>query len=451
MYLRRKIYDKLLKWKQTSNGKTALLIEGARRIGKSYVINRFANKEYKSHIIIDFANAEKDVLSVFENDSTDLDSFFNKLSFFYKVRLVPRDSLIVFDEVQLFPRARQLIKYFVKDGRYDFIETGSLLSLKQNVQDILLPSEEECLKMYPMDFEEFLWAQGDETTVPYINEHFALLESIGAAAHRRIMNDFRQYMLVGGMPQSVLEYIQKKDFSAVDTIKKRILLLYRNDVSKFAKGYESKVVSIFDEIPSQLSRHEKHFMLSSISKQAKFRNYEDSFIWLSEAMIVNNCFNATDPTMALSMNTDRLTLKCYMGDTGLLVTHSFSGVSAMDNQLYKSILFDKLNLNEGMLMENIVAQMLCAGGHDLYFYSRPGDHDNSTRMEIDFLIARNGKICPIEVKASDYRRHMSLDRFCKKFSKTTGTPYILYTKDVSVQNIPNGKLICLPLYMAMFL
>lgn len=445
--LKRKIYDKLLAWKKQSNGQTALLIDGARRVGKSYVAETFAKKEYKSYILIDFGIAPKDVLDLFVHDSFNLDLFFAKLSAFYGKNLYKRDSIIILDEVQQFPRARQLIKYLVADGRYDYIETGSLIRLKKNVQDIIIPSEEEHIEMFPMDFEEFLWAMEDEVTVPLIRSCFESKTPLGQALHRKIMNDFRQYILVGGMPQSVLAYLEEKNFDASDVAKRRILRLYRDDVSKFAEGYEDKVFAVFDGIPGQLSKKEKKYKLSSISKEARFRTYEDSFIWLHEAMVVNNCFNAIDPNVGLAISADNTTQKCYMADTGLLVTHTFMDSSFTENELYRAILFDKLNINEGMIMENVVAQMLRTNGHKLYFYSRCDSENRENHMEIDFLITEGKKIAPVEVKSNNYTSHSSLDKFRSKFSSKIGNSYILYSKDVMLKD----GIIHLPFYMAMFL
>ena len=447
MKLKRKIYDRLLEWKKNSKGETALMIDGARRVGKSFIVEQFANSEYKSYIIIDFGNAPKEILDLFINESSNLDLFFAKISAYYSTPLHKRESLIVFDEVQQFPRARQLIKYFGADGRYDFLETGSLIRLKKNVQDIIIPSEEEHIEMFPLDFEEFLWAMSDETTVPLIKKCFELRTPLGQALHRKIMNDFRQYILVGGMPQSVVAYIHEKNFDESDIVKKRILQLYRDDVSKFAGGYEDKVFAIFDGIPGQLSKKEKKYKLSSINKQARFRNYEDSFIWLNEAMVINACFNATDPNVGLALSADYTTQKCYMGDTGLLVTHAFMNNPFTENELYKAILFDKLDINEGMIMENVVAQMLRCNGHKLYFYSRCDSEHRENHIEIDFLITEAKKTCPIEVKSGKYKSHKSLDKFKKKFYSKIGNSYILYTKDVMIKD----DIIHLPLYMAMFL
>lgn len=447
MELKRKIYDRLLHWKNESNGKTALLIDGARRVGKSYIARQFAEKEYKSFILIDFGNAAGEILDLFINESSDLDLFFAKLSAYYSTLLYRRDSLIIFDEVQQFPRARQLVKYLVADGRYDYLETGSLIRLKKNVKDIIIPSEEEHIEMFPLDFEEFLWAMGDEVTAPVIKQCFDTRTPLGQALHRKVMNDFRQYILVGGMPQSVLAFLDDKNFEASDVAKRRILRLYREDVAKFAEGYEDKVFAVFDEIPGQLSKKEKKYKLSALSKQARFRNYEDSFIWLNEAMIVNTCFNTTDPNVGLALSADHKTQKCYMADTGLLVTHTFMDSAYTENEFYKAVLFDRLDINEGMIMENIVAQMFRTNGHKLYFYSRSDKENRENHIEIDFLIKEGKKICPVEVKSGNYKSHSSLDKFRKKFSSKLGNSYILYTKDVMIKD----DIIHLPLYMAMCL
>ena len=442
--LKRKIYDELVSWKRSSNGATAMMIDGARRVGKSFIAEEFAKAEYKSYILIDFGRAPKDVLDLFINDSSDLDLFFAKLSAFYSTVLYKRESLIIFDEVQQYPRARQLIKYLVADGRFDYLETGSLIRLKKNVQDIIIPSEEDHTEMFPLDFEEFLWAMGDEATYPLIRQCFEKKIPLGPALHRKIMNDFRQYMLVGGMPQSVLAYRDSKDFEASDVAKRRILKLYRVDVSKFADGYEEKVFAVFDNIPGQLSKKEKKYKISALGKQARFRTFEDSFLWLNEAMVVNTCFNTTDPHVGLALSSDHATQKCYMADTGLLVTHTFKDKKFTDNELYKAILFDKLNINEGMLVENVVAQMLRCRRERLYFYSRSDSQNRENHMEIDFLITEGKKIAPVEVKSGNYRSHASLDKFRKHFSSVIGNSYILYTKDVMIKD----GIIHLPLYMA---
>ncbi len=442
--LKRKIYDELVAWKKRSNGATALMIDGARRVGKSFIAKEFAKSEYRSYILIDFGQAPKDVLDLFINDSADLDLFFAKLSAFYSTVLHKRESLIIFDEVQQYPRARQLIKYLVADGRFDYLETGSLIRLKKNVQDIIIPSEEDHVEMFPLDFEEFLWAMGDDATYPLIRHCFEARKPLGAALHRKIMNDFRQYILVGGMPQAVLAYMNGKDFEGADIAKRRILKLYRDDVAKFAEGYEDKVFAVFDNIPGQLSKKEKKYKLSSLGKQARYRTYEDSFVWLNEAMIVNTCFNATDPHIGLALSADNATQKCYMADTGLLVTLTFQDKKYTDNELYRAILFDKLEINEGMLMENIVAQMLRLHRPRLYFYSRSDNLHRENDIEIDFLIAEGKKIAPVEVKSAGYRSHSSLDKFRKRFHSVIGNSYILYPKDIMIKD----GIIHLPLYMA---
>lgn len=447
MGLKRKVYDKLKEWKEQSNGKSAMFIDGARRVGKSFLAQEFAENEYKSYVLINFPQASLEVKETFENDLMNLDLFFKKLSLIFGVKLYERQTVFIFDEVQQFPRAREAVKFLVQDGRYDYIETGSLISLKQNVQDIVIPSEEEHLLLSPLDFEEFLWALGDDVTAPILKKCLKNLTPLGAAAHRKVMNIFRQYVLVGGMPQAVTEYLKTNDFSKVDHIKKGILRLYRQDITRFAKGYESKVLAIFDEIPAQLSKKEKKFSLSSLGKGSKSRTYEDAFMWLTEGMIINNCYNATDPTFGLSMCVDVSSQKRYMADTGLLVTHAFKDNDFIANELYKAVLFDKINVNEGMLMENVVAQAFRANGRNLYFYSRSDNLKRENHIKIDFLIMEKGKICPVEVKSSSYLTHSSLDKFANKFKGRIGQSYILYTKDIDVKD----GIVCLPIYMAAFM
>ena len=445
--LKRKLYDRLLEWKNKSRGTSALMINGARRVGKSFLCRQFAENEYESYIMIDFGNAPVEILDLFKYDSSNLDLFFAKLSAFYSTLLHKRSSVIIFDEVQQYPRARQLIKYLVEDGRYDYIETGSLIRIRKNVQDIIIPSEEEHVEMFPLDLEEFLWALGDFATMPLVRSCFNNRTPLGQTLHRKVMNDFRQYVIVGGMPQAVLAYLRNKEFESVDAVKRQIITLYRNDVSKFAAGYEDKVIAVFDGIPGQLSKKEKKYRLSSISKEARFRNFEDSFIWLHEAMIVNTSLNATDPHVGLALSADKATQKCYMADTGLLITLAFMDKPFVENELYRAVLFDRLEINEGMIMENAVAQMLRTQGHKLYFYSRNDPNNRENHMEIDFLITEERKIAPIEVKSGKYRSHSSLDKFRKKFSKSLGSSYILYTNDVMVKD----GIVHLPLYMAMLL
>ena len=420
--MKRKVYEKLIKWKNTSNGKTALLIDGARRVGKSYIVEKFAKENYKSYIVIDFNKVSDDIKNLFEYYLNVLDNLFLYLSNYFNIKLYKRESLIIFDEVQLYPKARSAIKYLVEDGRYDYIETGSLMSIKKNVKDILIPSEEQHIEMHPMDFEEFLWAIGNDTIMSLIEKCYEEKKPLGQAMHRKVMDYFRQYMIVGGMPQAVEEYINSKDFSKVDQIKRNILELYRQDIGKHAEGYNLKVERIFDEIPAQLQKHEKKFKLASISKEARFRDYEDAIFWLKDAMIINTCYNSTEPNIGLKLNMDFTTFKCYMADTGLLISHSFDENGIVTEEIYKKILFDKLEFNEGMIIENMVAQMLVATGHKLYFYSNSSREDASSRMEIDFLIAKSKisnrhNISPIEVKSGKNYTLSSLKKFMKKYKE----------------------------------
>jgi len=446
--VRRKIYEEILKWKKRSAGQTALLIDGARRVGKSYIAEKFAAAEYKSYLLIDFNRAPKEVTDLFENYLNDLDTLFMYLSGFYNTKLYERETLIILDEVQLCPRARSAIKYLVADGRYDYLETGSLMSIKKNVKDILIPSEEEHLKMYPLDFEEFLWALDNETLMPLIQTCYEKKQPMGQALHRKAMDYFRQYMIVGGMPQAVARYVETRDFDSIDRVKRAILELYRADIVKHAAGYEIKVEQIFDNIPAQLQKHDKKFKLSSLKKEARFRDYDDALFWLSDAMIANICYNSTAPSIGLKLNMDRLTLKCYMADTGLLISHAFDENGIVSEEIYKKLLFDKLECNKGMIVENLVAQMLTAAGHKLYFYSNPSRDEVSERMEIDFLIAKSKissrhNISPIEVKSGKNYTLTSLKKFRNKYAEQTDTPYVLHTGDLKEAD----GITYLPLYM----
>ena len=446
--MKRKIYTTLLDWKERRAGKTALLIDGARRVGKSYIVEAFAKKEYRSYILIDFFTASQDVKDLFENYLHDLDTFFLFLSNYYQVKLYPRETLIIFDEVQEFPRARGAIKYLVADGRYDYIETGSLMSIKKNVQDALIPSEEHHVNLYPMDFEEFLWALGDDMLMPFIKERFEKKQPLGPALHRKAMDLFRQYLIVGGMPQAVKEFVESRDFDEADRVKRDILTLYRADMMKHAQGYEIKVARVFDEIPAQLQKHERKFKLADLEKNARMRDYEDALFWLDDAMIVNTCYNSTAPNIGLKLNMDRLTLKCYMADTGLLISHAFDENGIVSEEIYKKILFDKLEVNMGMIVENVVAQMLVASGHKLYFYSNPSREDKNARMEIDFLIAKDKisnrhNISPIEVKSSTRYTLTSLRKFVAKYKEQTHIPYVIHPNDFKEED----GIVYLPLYM----
>ena len=446
--MKRKIYEKLLDWKCKEAGRTALLIDGARRVGKSYIAKEFAEAEYKSHILIDFNRAPKEVVDLFDNYLNDLDTLFMYLSNFYGTKLYERETLIILDEVQLCPRARSAIKYLVADGRYDYLETGSLMTIKKNVKDILIPSEENHIKMYPLDFEEFLWALDNDMLMPFIRNCYEKKQPMGQALHRKAMDYFRQYMIVGGMPQAVERYVQTRDFDSVDRVKRSILDLYRVDIVKHAEGYEMKVEQIFDDIPAQLQKHDKKFKLSSLKKEARFRDYEDAMFWLSDGMIMNVCYNSTAPSIGLKLNMDRMTLKCYMADTGLLISHAFDENGIVSEEIYKKLLFDKLEVNKGMIVENIVAQMLVASGHKLYFYANASRDDVTERMEIDFLIAKSKisnrhNISPIEVKSSKNYTLRSLQKFKSKFDEQTHIPYVIHPGDYKEEN----GIVYLPLYM----
>ena len=446
--MKRKIYNKLLEWKQESNGEYALLIDGTRRVGKSYIVRQFAEKEYRSCAILDFNLVSKSIKDLFENDLDNLDRFFMYLSNYTGKTLYTRDTLIVFDEVQQYPKARAAIKYLVKDGRYDYIETGSLISIKKNVEGIVIPSEEEHIKMFPMDFEEFLWAMGEEMLMPFIKDCFERKKPLGQLMHRRAMDYFRLYMIVGGMPQAVEKYVETRDFAKVDKLKRRILDLYRSDISKYAKGYDTKVKSIFEEIPSQLQKHEKKFRLSALKEGARARDYETAFFWLDDAMIINSCYNTTEPNVGLNLNKDTNTMKCYMADTGLLISHAFDANEIVSEDLYRKILLDKLEMNSGMIVENIVAQMLRTAGHKLFFYSNASMTDKDSRMEIDFLIAKSKittrhNISPIEVKSSARYTLTSLRKCIAKYGSYLSTAYVIHPADLKEED----NIVYLPLYM----
>lgn len=450
--MKRKIIQEMQAWKEKSSGKTALLIDGARRVGKSYIAEAFAKENYKSYILIDFNQAGEEIRELFDHYLMDLDAFFMYLSAIYGVTLYPGESLIILDEIQMFPRARAAIKYLVADGRFHYIETGSLVSIHKNVEDIMIPSEERHIKMYPMDFEEFLWAMSEEQLIDVIKTNYERKQAMGQALHRKCMTLFRQYIIVGGMPQAVQTYIDTKNYEEVDAIKRDILTLYRQDISKHAKGYEKKVTAIFDEIPEQLSKHEKKFVLSALGKGSKYRDYESSFLWLEDSMICNVCYNSTEPSVGIKLNRDRTTMKIYMGDTGLLISHAFDENGLVSDEVYKKLLLGKLELNEGMIFENVVAQMLTASGHKLYFYSNSSRNDKASRMEIDFLLTKRKvtsrhNVSPIEVKSGKRYTYSSLNKFSVKYHEQLNTPYILHTSDYEEKN----GIVFLPAYMAWLL
>jgi len=449
--LKRKAHQKLLDWKQRSNGSTALLIEGARRVGKSTLAQEFGAQEYETCLLVDFTLAPDDVIGYFNDMRNDLDTFFLYLSAYYQVPLHERKTLIVFDEIQAFPKAREALKQLVADGRYDYLETGSLVSIRRNVKDILIPSEERSMRLDPFDFEEFLWAMEETPLADAIADSFARMKPLPSSLHRKAMRLFREYMLVGGMPQAVQEYVKTRDFEVVDEIKRDILKLYRNDIAKYAGTTVRRVTAIFDNVAGQLSRHEKRFNIASLGKNARMRDYEDAFFWLSDAGITNDCFNSTDPNVGLKINEDRTAIKCYMADTGLLVTHALAVSEVTPESMYRDILLEKIGLNEGMFTENIVAQQLRAQGHELFFYSRSNREDVSSNIEIDFLIvegytdaAMRARISPIEVKSSKRYGTASLDKFKASFDKQIGIQYVICPKELAVDK---GR-VTLPLYMA---
>lgn len=452
MILKRKIYDKLVDWKRECNGTKAILIEGARRIGKSTICEEFGKREYKSYLVVDFARAGADVKDYFEKFLNDMDTFFMLLSTAYGKKLYERNSLIIFDEVQMYPKAREAIKYLVADGRYDYIETGSLISIRENVKDIVIPSEERHLKMHPLDFEEFAWAMGEETLIEYIRKCFDNREELERELHNKAMLLFKQYMLIGGMPKSVVLFIENhKDFDASDKEKRDILELYRSDIMKINARYRSRIIAVYDQIPGLLSQHEKRVVFNRVLEGSYAEQYEETFFWLSDSMISNECFMCNDPNVGLSVNETRTYVKCYMGDTGLLVSHAFDENELLESEVYKQILAGRLSLNEGMLYENVIAQILVANGYKLYFYTHYNEDKHRNDMEIDFLLSNNSKLqykmYPVEVKSGTRYTTKSLTRFKKKYNSRIGECYIIHPRNLIIKD----GITCIPPYMAICL
>lgn len=439
----RKIYQKMLNWKRDSNGKTALLIKGARRVGKSTVAEEFAQKEYLSYILIDFSIAPKEVHDLFK-DLSDLNYLFLRLQLIYHVNLENRKSVIIFDEVQKEPLARQAIKHLVKDGRYDYIETGSLLSIKKNVEDIIIPSEETRIEMTPMDYEEFRWALGDKVTIPMLMNAFENRISLGDDVNRRMMRDFRLYMLVGGMPQAVIEYINTNNLSKVDQVKRSILELYQDDFRKIDPTGRASLM--FSAIPSELSKNTSRYQISSVIPNEKQDRVLGIVADMKDSLTVNIAYHANDPSVGMSLHEDITKYKIFLGDTGLLTTLIFMDKDFTENIIYEKLLSDKLDINLGYMYENIVAQMLYASGNKLFYYTFPKE-SSSHNYEIDFLVVKRNKVCPIEIKSSGYNTHASIDEFANKFSSKIGQRYLVYTKDLR----KDGDIICMPIYMTMFL
>lgn len=439
---KRKLYDQMLEWKQNSKGKSALLIKGARRVGKSTIAEEFAKNEYESYILIDFSRISKEVNDLFQ-DLSDLDYFFLTLQLLCKKELQERKSVIIFDEVQMQPLARQAIKHLVKDHRYDYIETGSLLSIKKNIKDIVIPSEETRITMLPMDYEEFRWALGDQITVPLMKAAFDKQKSLGDDVNRKLLRDFRLYMLVGGMPQAVNEYIDTNSFSKVDQVKRNIIELYEDDFRKIDSSGRASI--IFDAIPAELNKNASRYQISSVDQNYRQGRAEELIADMVDSMTVNIAYHADDPNVGMALNKDTQRYKLYLSDTGLFVTLAFKDKDFTENVIYEKLLNDKMSTNMGYIYENMVAQMLKAAGHELFYYTFPSETSNHN-YEVDFVISKKDKICPVEVKSSGYKTHASLDRFVTKFSNRILDKYLVYTKDFK----KDGDIMCIPIYMTPF-
>ena len=443
MIFKRKIYDELLQWKRTDDGRTAVLIQGARRVGKSTIAEEFAANEYETYLLVDFAACSTEIRELF-NDVSDLNRIFMRLQLEYGVELKERKSAVIFDEVQLAPKARQAIKYLVKDGRYDYIETGSLISIRKNVKDILIPSEEVKLSMYPMDYEEFKWALGDTATIKLLRGCFLDRMSLGDATNRKLMRDFRLYMLVGGMPQAVASYLETNNLEKVDSVKRSIITLYEDAFNKIdPTGNASKM---FRQIPAQLTSNANRYQAWSATDGKRNSELAEIISEIKESMVVNMSYHANDPSAGMALHQDPDKYKMFAGDTGLFVTLAFWDKKFTDNTIYHKLLSDKLSADLGYVYENVIAQMLKASGHELYYYTFPTD-SGKHNYEVDFLIADGDKISPIEVKSSGYKAHASLDAFCKKFSARIKNKYLIYTKDMRKEE----DVQYLPAYMTMFL
>lgn len=439
---KRKIYDQMVEWKQQRDGKTALLIKGARRVGKSTIVEQFARHEYDSYMLIDFSRASQEVKSLF-NDLMDLDYIFLRLQAIYNVVLKERRSVIVFDEVQNCPLARQAIKHLVKDHRYDYIETGSLISIRKNTEGIIIPSEETRIDMYPMDYEEFRWALGDMVSIPLLRKFFDRQMPL-KEAFRKAMRDFRLYMLIGGMPQAVNEYLDTNNLSMVDKVKREIVELYIDDFLKIDPSGRASL--LFQAIPSELSKNASRYQVSSVLSDSDRKNLSEVLMAMKDSMVVNIAYHANDPSVGFPLNSDIDQFKMFVGDTGLFVTLAFWDKDITENVIYQKLLSDKLSANLGYVYENIVAQMLIASGNKLFYHTWPVDNSNHN-YEVDFLLSRGNKIWPIEVKSSGYRTHASLDAFCHKFSDRISNRYLIYSKDFHKDEATT----MLPVFMTMFL
>lgn len=443
MTFKRKIYDKFLEWKKNSDGKTALLVEGARRIGKSTIVEEFAKNEYESYILIDFTKASKEVLNLFD-DISDLNYIFLRLQLIYHKELHQRKSLIIFDEVQFCPKARQAIKHLVADHRYDYMETGSLISIRKNVKDILIPSEERQVQMYPMDFEEFKWALGDTVTIKLLRESFEKYQPLGDDLNRTMMRDFRLYMLVGGMPKAVSTYIETNNMRLVDEEKRDILRLYESDFMKIDST--GKAAMLFKSIPSQLEKNASRYQVSSVLENQRNSTVLELISEMESSKTVLVSYKSDDPNAGLTRTKDLENFKLFVCDTGLFTTMLFMDKDFTENIIYEKLLSDKLSVNLGYLYENVVAQILKANGNSLFYYTFL-DEKSRHNFEIDFLLARNNKVCPIEIKSSGYKTHASLDAFSEKYSSRILNKYLVYTKDLR----KDKDVFSVPVYMTMFL
>ena len=443
MLFKRKLYDKMLQWKQERDGKTALLIKGARRVGKSTLAEEFARREYESHILIDFTEASQEVKDLFD-DISDLDNVLFQLQYHYNTRLTVRKSVIIFDEVQDCPKARQAIKKLVKDHRYDYIETGSLISIKKNTKNIRIPSEETRLELFPMDYEEFRWALGDTVTVEMLREAYEGRRPLGDGVTRKLMRDFRLYMLVGGMPQAVSEYIASNNLSAVDSVKREIIDLYADDFRKIDPT--GKATRMFYAIPGQLSKNASRYQISSVIEQGKKDRVEELLQNMEDSKVVLFSHHVDDPNVGLSLHEDTGRYKMFLNDTGLFITLAFWDKDATENVIYQKLLNDKLPADLGYVYENAVAQILTAAGNKLFYYTWPTE-SGKHNYEVDFLLSRGVKLWPLEVKSSGYKTHASLDAFCDKFSSRIDERFLIYTKDYR----KDGATILLPVFMTMFL
>lgn len=441
---KRKIYEKMLKWKAEKDGSTALLIKGARRVGKSTIAEEFARQEYSSYIKVDFGDASEGVWKAIDNISN-RDHFFLQLQFLYNVKLEERKSVVIFDEIQKAPKVREAIKYLVKDHRYDYIETGSLLSIKKNTEGIVIPSEETRVDMFPMDYEEFRWAMGDNATIPLMKELFDSRKGIGDAVGRKLLQDFRLYMLVGGMPQAVNAYLETRNLSAVDTVKREIIELYADDFRKIDPT--GKATRLFMAAPSQLTGNAARYQVVSVLGRSQNRDEMEEIIQdMEDSMAVNFSYHANDPSVGLALHVNMSQYKMFVGDTGLFITLAFWDNDVTDNIIYQKLLSDKLSSDLGYVYENVVAQMLRASGNRLFYHTWPTE-SGKHNYEIDFLLSRGNKICPIEVKSSGYKSHTSLDEFCKKYSDRISSRYLIYTKDLK----KDGEVLLVPVYMTPFL